>query len=71
LAAQGVYFSGDVSFCGASDGAVAGKMADSIEAHRDARRASSHPCGRKGGFNPGVTGTYYDDIESLHESIVT
>jgi len=66
LSPEGVDFAGHVALSGAPNGAVAGQVTDTIEAHGDAGGFQAHAGGRKGRFNTGVTGSHYNDIESLH-----
>jgi hypothetical protein len=65
LAAQSVDLSGEVAFGGASNGAVARHVADTVEVESGYRRPASHARGSQGRFTARVPGAYDENIEIL------
>ena len=70
LSAEGVDFSGDVALCGASDAAVAGEVADTVELEGDAGGRVAHSRGGEGGFDAGMSGSDHDDVKVVQGKLI-
>jgi hypothetical protein len=66
LAPQGVHFPCNVPLGRAADAAIARKVTNPVQAHRDAGRAKPNPCARKRGFNPGMPGSHHNNVKFGH-----
>ena len=65
LAAEGINLAGEMALGQATDGRVAGHLADGIEIDGEQERLATHACGGERGLHAGVACSHHDHIIPL------